>query len=200
MAYQDAIIEFLTSPENFPLALKIGDYVNHIILRLHSDFWRLVNQQLASFLANSKYASSWIYVPIRTEDITKPYEQCWLAPVSSEDHSLYRFRFGLGQSRPNSEYQLYQGVAWIGAPHQDPNHPALLQLKQGLAHENLTKSDNEMLAWNWLNYWIVEGKTLIRLANEAERLAFVSEVAQITWAVFDRIVPLLEDTANQLNR
>lgn len=193
MSYEQEVMQFLSRPENLPIALEVAVYVEQIKSALHEKFWNELAINLRQRLNTSAFQEHWrVDAP---EDVTKPYAKCVFHPKGPTAPSP--IRIGIEQNTRQGNYALYYGMHWA---HQKPAKADQIEaveiLRQELLAQGFVKESNWWLGWQWLNVQVYSAPVLQGMS--ADSAAFVDTFAEKIWETFLQFRPLAEEVNAKL--
>jgi len=187
MAYEDAILTFLSKPENIDVALEIGEYVEKLKPFLLEKFWKMYAETLKSYLTKSEYSDDWEITHNFDSGIIKNYTRCSISPKIARKLDTNLLQACLEHSVISESFRLVLGVRWT-IEMSDESNVILAELAPKLPIPGYGKS-KWWPAYYRMNYYGYGKNFLVRMGTDSEYL--VNEIVDKSWSFFIDLEPTL---------
>lgn len=161
MNEEQAVLNFFSQPENFPLAFSVAEQMDAIRLRMNNEFWRQASTRI------SELVPDW-HVTL-TEDRNTPdcYVGLHLQPILEQNIYL---RPMLEQQVTEGEMRIYFGLMWSAPPATGKIAlETITSLHKKLQREGCKSNDN-FLAWRWTSLYPRRKHFLLQLSAQPDEL------------------------------
>lgn len=165
MNEEQAVLDFFSLEENFPLALIAAEHLDGIRLEHNNRFWRALHKSLAAWLI--QLALPWNSA--LTEDRNNADA---LVGIHFEPHAAQRsfLRPFMEQQLMGDSFRIYYGLMWDSDPEPAQKIlPAVETLRSSLNAAGFKQSDS-FLAWQWSPWHPRRKDFLLRFSNKQGEL------------------------------
>ena len=195
MSSEDEIFEYLTQPENLPIALEIADYVEQLKHKLHRKFWTTFNPRMEQRLKISEYNSTWVFHPHPARRYRTEWGKSYIAPAGKNYKSISQLRVAFGQGSRSNDYRFFWGANWIKEPENFDN-PAMTKLKAELIARDINIVEKHWPGWGRYKYSPYDSQFMIRMYRDTEEL--IAEIVEDVWKLFTDLRPIIEEINDSL--
>lgn len=192
-----AIVEFLARPENFPAALEIAQHMERVKDHVVLQFWHGYRDEMTRRLIESNLTGHW-HMRLKDDQLLRqPYAECRIAYRPDCAHALH-LDVPLWVGPPTERLPLHYGLCWSREVPETPAIPEIAELAQVLETMWL-KPDGQ--SW-WfklirLQDGLRENEFLLRTIHTPD--AVTEEYADLVWMFFEQIRGPLEKVNDALS-
>lgn len=141
---EQAVLNFFSQPDNFPLGLSVAEQMDNVRERLNSDYWRELLFRMEGLIGER--ALPW--KAELTEDRNKPDCLVGLYCAPDTDQAVY-LRPMMEQQYSGGTWRIYFGLMWSATPAPDQlTSPAVAALGNSLEDAGF-KNNSNFLGWQW---------------------------------------------------
>jgi hypothetical protein len=165
MKEEQAVLEFFSRAENFPLGLSVAEQMDDLRKQMNSRFWQELLAQLKALI--KEHGLAWRVEA--TEDKNAPDILVGLHCTTSTGQPLY-LRPMMEQQYLGGVWRIYFGLMWSASPTPEQlGWPAVSSLKTSLQKAGF-KSNENFLAWQWTVFHPLRKDFLLRYSQQPEKL------------------------------
>jgi hypothetical protein len=194
MPYDDAIVEFLSKPENISIALEISEYVERLKSYLLEKFWYRYADRLKYRLSQSNYKDRWEVTENYRGGIIKSYTRCSISPIDANILNMNLLMVCLEHTNSAQAYKFTSGIRWTKEASATGN-PLLAEIAPKLRAYHLDEYD-----WwpghRFLNFQGYGKDFLVMIGTSPDD--FVNGVVNEIWDFFVELEPDLSATNKKL--
>jgi len=165
MNEEQAVLEFFSQAENFPLGLSVAEQMDDLRKQMNNRFWQELLAQLKALI--NEHGLAWRVEA--TEDKNALDSLVGLHCTISTEQPL-NLRPMMEQQYLGGVWRIYFGLMWSAAPTPEQLRlPAVSSLKTSLQKAGF-KSNENFLAWQWTAFYPLRKDFLLRYAQQPEKL------------------------------
>ena len=109
--YERAVLEFLFTEENLPIALEVSKLVEQLRKKVHVEFWLAFRDALERRLGQSRWGTDWDIWMTAKDQLLADWASCKLTPQRVSTDQLF-IRPCLQQGGSRYDYYLHYGLVW----------------------------------------------------------------------------------------
>lgn len=189
MNYEQAIIEFLARPENFPIALDVAKQVEHVKDHLQVQFWSHYSEAIGRRLTSAGLIEGWREKIQCNENLLGAYTKCRIA-FKPQKPDVVHLDVALEAGVPRDGYPIYYGLHWSRPYQKTYESPTLSKIRDIVSKLGFRLNPNPWwVMTSQLRLSLRDDRLLTRLASEPAQVN--DEVVNAVWTFFEQVrVPL----------